>query len=307
MKVLVTGGTGLVGSAFKRVESTYNFVLVGSKDYDLRLFGECQQMLIDHTPDAIIHLAAKVGGIKANMDYMGDFYLENSLINTNILEAARQRNIDKVISLLSTCVYPDKVNYPLTVEQIHNGPPHSSNYAYAYVKRMLDVQSRAYRDQHGCNYITAIPNNLFGENDNFDLDNSHVIPAIIRKMYEAKESGDNVTLWGDGSPLREFTYATDLARALLLLLDDYNEPEPINVGNTTEWSIYTIAQKIAEKVGFEGKILWNTDMPAGQRRKPSDNSKFQELFGMQYTPINEALTNTCEWFIMNYPNVRGVE
>ena len=296
----------MVGSAFHRVSTNHNFVYVGSRDYNLCSAEECQQMLKDHNPSAIIHLAAKVGGIKANMDHLGDFYRENILINTNVLEAARTNDVEKVVSLLSTCVYPDKVNYPLTPDQIHDGRPHFSNYAYAYVKRMLDVQSRAYRHQYGCNYITAIPNNLFGEHDNFDLENSHVLPAMIRKMYEAQQSSAPVTLWGDGSPLREFTYSLDLARALILLLDSYDEPYPINVGNTYEISIKEVAAKVAEKIGFEGEIIWNTEMPSGQYRKPSDNSKFKELFNMGYTSIDEALTNTCKWFIINYPHVRGI-
>ena len=306
MKILVTGGTGMVGHAFKNINSSHTFISVGSKDYDLCSMGECQQMFLDHFPHAVIHLAAKVGGIKANMDYLGEFFLENILINTNVLENARIFGVKKVVSLLSTCVYPSEVKYPLTVDQIHNGPPHSSNYAYAHAKRMLDVQSRAYRDQYGCNFITAIPNNLFGENDNFDLENSHVIPAIIRKMYEAQTAGKDVVLWGDGTPLREFTYAKDIARALVLLIEGYNDRSPVNIGNAEEMSIRDVAEKIAEKIGFTGNIIWKTDMPSGQYRKPSDNSEFKQFFEMEYTQFDEALTNTCEWFIINYPNVRGV-
>ena len=305
MKILITGGTGMVGRAFKNIKSRHHFISVGSRDYDLCSAKACRQMLFEHTPEAIIHLAAKVGGVKANTDYLGDFFRENILINTNVLDAARRAQVQKVVSLLSTCVYPDKATYPLTADQIHNGLPHYSNYAYAHAKRMLDVQSRAYRDQYGCNFITAIPNNLFGENDNFDLENSHVLPAIIRKMHEAKLIGSDVALWGDGEPLREFTYSRDIARALLLLVEGYDERDPINIGNTLEISIREVAEKIAVKIGFTGDIIWKNDMPAGQYRKPSDNSKFQQLFGMKYTGLDEALTNVCEWFIINYPNVRG--
>jgi len=296
----------MVGTAFKSIKSDHEFVYVGSSDYDLRAIAACEQMFLDHAPSAVIHLAAKVGGVKANTDYLGDFFLENILINTNVLETAKKFRVEKVVSLLSTCVYPNNVNYPLTVDQIHNGPPHPSNYAYAHAKRMLDVQSRAYRDQHGCNFITAIPNNLFGENDNFHLENSHVIPAIIRKMYEAMLAQSDVVLWGDGTPLREFTYAKDLARAILLLVEEYNDRVPVNIGNTVEISIKEVAEKIATRVGFTGEIIWKTDLPSGQQRKPSDNSKFLEQFAMKYTQFDEALTNACEWFIINYPNVRGV-
>ena len=297
----------MVGAAFESLESEHTFIRVGSADYNLMLGSEADRMLAENNPDAIIHLAAKVGGVKANMDYLGDFFYENVLINTHVLESAHQHGISKVVSLLSTCVYPNQVNYPLTPDQVHNGPPHNSNYAYAHAKRMLDVQSRAYRDQYGCNFITAIPNNLFGENDNFDLDNSHVLPAMIRKMYEATLYNRDVVLWGDGTPLREFTYSADLAQALLLLVEGYNDPKPINVGNTVEISIKEVASRIAKEVGFKGEIVWRSEMPSGQYRKPSDNSQFREMFNMEYTDFNEALTKTCEWFIMNYPKVRGVK
>ena len=298
----------MVGKAFSSIETEYEFISVGSRNYDLESWPDAQHMVETHAPDAIIHLAAKVGGVKSNMDYKGDFYKENMLINTHVLEAARLHGVNKVLSLLSTCVYPDKVIYPLTEDQIHNGTPHSSNYAYAYAKRMLDVQSRAYREQYGCNFITAVPNNLFGENDNFDLENSHVIPAIIRKMYEAKLNNEDVALWGDGSPLREFTYSRDLADILLFILEHYNESDPINVGNTQETSIKQAAETIADIVGFDGDIIWDTTKPMGQHRKPSNNSKLLELGWREenYTDFEKALTDTCEWVILNYPNIRGV-
>ena len=299
----------MVGSAFKEIETEHELIFVGSKEGDLRDPHATRFMMIEYRPAAVIHLAAKVGGIKANMDYLGDFYKDNILINTNVLEASRLYNVKKVISLLSTCIYPDKVSYPLTEDQIHNGPPHKSNYAYAYAKRMLDVQSRAYREQYGCNFITAVPNNLFGENDNFDLENSHVIPAMIRKMYEAKLKNESVTLWGDGSPLREFTYSKDLAEILLFLLEHYDEPQPINVGNTQEVSIKEVAQMIAEILEFRGEIIWDTTKPKGQLRKPSDNSKLLELGWREeeYMNFRKALTETCKWVILNYPNIRGIK
>ena len=295
----------MVGRALRKILPSA--IYLSSKD-DLRNLQTVDKLMSHNKPEFIIHLAAKVGGVKANMDYMGDFYHDNILINTNILESAKKHGVKKVISLLSTCVYPDKVTYPLTEDQIHNGVPHQSNYAYAYAKRMLDVQSRAYRDQHGCNFITAVPNNLFGEHDNFDLENSHVIPAILRKMYEAKLSGEDVILWGDGSPLREFTYAEDLSEIILFLLESYEQPEPINVGNTNEFSIKEIAAMIVDIIGFEGNIIWDTSQPSGQYRKPSSNKKLLDLGWEheQYTDFKQALKNTCRWFIINYPNVRGM-
>jgi GDP-L-fucose synthase len=305
MSILVTGGSGMVGCALQRAcpEAIY----ISSRDFDLRDWKQTQEMFATYAPNQVIHLAAKVGGIKANMDNLGDFYRENILINTNVLEAARQFETSKVLSLLSTCVYPDKVEYPLTEEQIHNGAPHQSNYAYAYAKRMLDIQSQAYRQQYGCNFITAVPNNLFGENDNYDLENAHVIPAIMHKLYLAQQKDTDVHLWGDGTSLREFTYSLDLAKILLFLLKYYNDPKPINIGNIGEHSILQIVELISKIMNFEGKIHWDTSKPTGQYRKPSDNSKLIKLGWKttHYTELQKAIEQSCKWFQLNYPNVRG--
>ena len=296
----------MVGHALKRVIPEANFV--SSAEFDLRCDRQTAHMFATYKPKYVIHLAAKVGGIKANMDNLGDFYTENILINTNVLQSAKIFNVDKVVSLLSTCVYPNDVQYPLTEDQIHNGPPHQSNYAYAYAKRMLDIQSQAYREQHGCNFITAVPNNLFGENDNYDLNDSHVIPAIMHKMYLAKQNNEKVVLWGNGSALREFTYSVDLANVLMFLLEHYNEAEPINVGNTGEYSIMQIAELIASYVDFDGHIVWDTSKPSGQLRKPSDNSKLYKLGWRpeMYTDFKLALLSATDWFTINYSNARGV-
>lgn len=305
-EILITGGSGMVGNAFKRIIP--NAVYISSNDYDLRSHFETGRMFAVYKPKYVIHLAAKVGGIKANMENLGDFYTDNILINTNVLESAKIFNVKKVVSLLSTCVYPNDVQYPLTEKQIHNGPPHQSNYAYAYAKRMLDIQSRAYREQHGCNFITAVPNNLFGENDNYDLNDSHVIPAMMHKMHLAKQKDESVVLWGNGSPLREFTYSLDLANILLFLLEHYSDPEPINVGNTGEYSIMEIAQLIAAYIDFNGPIVWDSTKPSGQLRKPSDNSKLLSLGWRpeMYTDFKVALLAATDWFSINYSNARGV-
>lgn len=305
-KILVTGGTGMVGVALQ--ELIPDAVFVGSKHFDLRNEKEVSRMFSYYEPNYVIHLAAKVGGIKANMDNLGSFYCDNIQINTNVLEQSRMHKVEKVVSLLSTCIYPENVEYPLTEDQIHNGDPHPSNFGYAYAKRMLDVQSRAYKKQFGCNFITAVPNNLFGENDNFDLEDSHVIPAMIRKIYEAKQKNEDVVLWGDGSPLREFTYSQDMAKILLFLLEKYNGESPINVGYTAEISIKHVAELLAEILEFNGNIIWDKTKPSGQFRKTSSNKKLLDLgwSEKQYTDFNKALKNTCDWFIMNYPQVRGI-
>lgn len=306
--ILVTGGLGLVGSQLKGEQ----FIKPSSKDLNLTKINDLNSLLNNQKFKAIIHLAAKVGGVKANIDFVSDFTEINLEINKNVLKYAHLNNIPKVVSLMSTCVYPDQsyVSYPLTEDQLHMGPPHYSNFGYAYAKRMLDVQSRAYRQQYNCNFITAIPNNLYGENDNFDLENSHVIPAIMRKIWEAKlENKPNVEIWGDGSPLREFTYAGDIANILSFLLENYNESDPINIGNTYEISIKDTVNIIKEELGYSGNIIWNIEKPSGQFRKPSSNKKLLSLGWSEkdYIPFNVGIKKTCEWFKKMYPNVRGIK
>lgn len=298
----------MVGSAFYKSSRHMEFIFVESKECDLSDYDQTISLFAFHRPDIVIHLAAKVGGLIANMENMGEFYLKNIQINTNVLEAAKQFHVAKVVSLLSTCVYPAEASYPLTEDQIHSGPPHESNFAYAYAKRMLDIQSRAYRKQYGCNFITAVPNNLYGKHDNFDLENSHVIPAMIRKIYMAREDKRDVVLWGSGSPVREFTYAQDLVDIVLFLVDHYSDPEPINVGNTKEYSIKSLAEIIAKKLNFKGNIIWDTEKPDGQKRKPSDNSKLISLGWREenYTSLEQGLDSTIEWFESIYPMVRGL-
>lgn len=297
----------MVGSAFKNIETSHEFILCGSGHYDLRKKQNVDDMISDLQPDAIIHLAAKVGGVKGNTDYISDFYHDNMLINLNVLNSAKNFNIPKVISLLSTCVYPDNPSYPLTEDQIHNGHPHQSNFGYAYAKRMLDIHSRAIRQQYGLKYITAIPNNIYGPNDNFDLENCHVIPAIIRKIYEAKLSKNKPVFWGTGYPLREFTYSQDVAHALMFLLGNYDKSLPINIGKTEEISICDIVLKIAEILNYDGEIIWDEKMPEGQYRKPSSNKRFLNICNdFSYTSLDDGLKNTCDWFIEKYPNIKGI-
>lgn len=307
MKVLITGGTGMVGSAFSSIVTEHELVLVGSADCDLRRTNDCRRMVADNQPDAIIHLAAKVGGVKGNMDYVADFFRDNIMINTNVIQAAVEFKIPKVLSLLSTCIYPDNPVYPLTEEQIHNGEPHQSNFGYAYAKRMLEVHSRAIRSQYGLNYITAVPNNIYGPKDNFDLQNSHVIPAMIRKFYEAKRKNADVVLWGSGQPLREFTYSSDIAKALLFLLQNYEDQSPINIGTTREVSIKKVSEIISKEIGFTGNVIWDTSKPEGQLKKPSSNQKFLDISpNFCYTELEHGLKDTISWFKNNYPNIRGL-
>jgi len=306
-KILVTGGNGMVGRALK--EQLPEAVYLLSKDCDLTSYEQTIRTFKFYKPDCVIHLAARVGGVLANQNFIGDFYRDNILMNTNVLEASRVLEVNKLVSMLSTCIYPDECSYPLTPDQLHAGPPHFSNYGYAHAKRMLEVQTRAYRDQYSCNFISAIPNNLFGRFDNFHYHDSHVIPAMIRKIYDAREKSHDVVLWGTGSPLREFTYADDLAKIIIFLLENYDEEIPINVGNTSEVSIKQLAETIAEIMNFQGKIVWDHVRPNGQLRKPTDNSQLLRIGWKKedYSDFYSSLQTTCNWFEKNYPNVRGVK
>jgi GDP-L-fucose synthase len=307
MNILVTGGTGMVGHAFARVKTDHNLILVGSRDYDLVTIKDTTKMFSSLKPDAVVHLAARVGGVKGNSDYVAQYFSDNIRINTNVLDCAMLNNIPKVISLLSTCIYPDKVAYPLTEEQIHNGVPHSSNFGYAYAKRMIDVQNQAIRSQYGLKYTSLIPNNLYGPNDNFGLYNSHVIPAMIRKIFEGKINDSSVVFWGDGKPLREFTFADDIANIVLKMIS-IDHLSPINIGNPGEHSIEDVAKTLCNILDYDfKKIIWNKSYPSGQLRKPSSNKKFKEIFPrFEYTELKVGLEKTCEWFVEKYPNVRGV-
>jgi len=307
MKILITGGTGMVGSSFNDIECSHDLVLCGSKDYNLTNIVEVESMIKKINPDSIIHLAAKVGGVKSNSDFTADFFHENIMINSNVLNCSRRFAVPKVLSLLSTCIYPDRPVYPLTEDQVHNGEPHRSNFGYAYAKRMLEVHSRAIRNQYGLNYITAIPNNIYGPRDNFDLDNGHVIPSMIRKFHEAKQRGTDVVLWGSGQPLREFTLSKDIASALIFLLENYEGEEPINIGSTREITIKKVAEVISKKIGFTGKVIWDTSKPEGQLKKPSSNQKFLDISpNFCYTELEHGLKDTISWFKNNYPNIRGL-
>lgn len=298
-KRLVTGGTGMVGSA---IEADLK---IGRKDCDLTDWHAVNAFFEQHQPEEVIHCAAKVGGIWGNMHYKGDFFRDNILINTHVIEAARLHGVKRLVAFLSTCVFPDDVTYPLSEEQIHLGPPHTSNDAYAYAKRMTDVQIRAYRQQYGLQYVSVIPTNIYGPNDLFDLENGHVVPALIHRCYLARERGENLEVWGSGTPLREFIFAEDVARLSEWALEHYHEDEPIIFSTSTETSIKELVEMVVELLRFKGKLIWRTDKPDGQFRKPSDNSKLQQyLPDFQYTPLYEGLKKTIAWFEEHYPKVR---
>ena len=314
MKVLVTGGSGLVGTAFKNNDhEDIEWIIVNgpsSGGIDFCDREKTFEYFSNLDVDAIVHTAAKVGGIGSNIKNPIDFFSINSRINLNVLDAASYFGIKKCISFLSTCVYPDRANLPLREKQINNGEPHNSNFAYAYSKRMLDVHSRAINKEKKYQYFCVCPNNLYGINDNFDLDNSHVIPAMIRKFYEADNSG-TIKLWGTGAPLREFTFADDLPNMIAFLLKkEYTVEGVINIGNTvSEVSISRLAGLINKIFGKNNSVIWDSSKPSGQIRKPSSSEKLKVLgYDMNsFTRIEDGLRKTIEWFIENYPDVRGIK
>ena len=296
---LITGGTGLVGSAISQG------IKLSTKDGDLRNWEETLRIFQKIKPDKVIHCAARVGGLAGNMKYKGEFFYDNIMINTNVLEASRLVGVKKVVSYLSTCVYPDDIEYPLTEKKIHQGEPHFSNYPYAYAKRMIDIQSRAYNEQYGTNFVCVIPTNIYGQKDNFDLENGHVLPSLIHRCYLAKENNIDFIVWGDGSPLREFIYSKDIGKLTEWALDNYEEQEPILFGNEDEVTIKYAVNLIVKHMGFIGKVVWDTDKPTGQFRKPASNKKLRSyLPDYQFTSLDEGLGETIEWFNSNYKEIR---
>ncbi len=308
-RLLVTGANGLVGSQFKE-----DLIAITSKVGDLRDKKTADSIIAFYTDkdrqkeyavDRIIHCAAKVGGVGGNMKYKGEFFYDNIMINTNVIESARQHGVKKLVAFLSTCVFPDNVEYPLTESKIHLGPPHPSNDAYAYAKRMAEIQIRAYREQYGLNYTSVIPTNIYGPNDNFNIENGHVIPSLIHKCYLARENNTDLTIWGSGKPLREFIYSKDVADLALWVLDNYDESEPIILSTSEEISIKDVVDIIVKTMNFKGNVIFDNTKPDGQFRKPSDNSKLMGyLPDFKFTPFEVGIKETVEWFEKNYPNIK---
>lgn len=299
-KILVTGGGGLVGSEFIGDQ----YFKPSSKEYDLTDKDQTYRLMLKNF-DGIIHCAAKVGGIGGNMNYKGEFFYDNIMMNTNIIEGARLSKVKNLVAFLSTCVFPDNIDYPLNEKKIHLGPPHSSNDAYAYSKRMVDVQIRAYKEQYGLNYKSVIPSNIFGPNDNYDIINGHVIPSLIHKCYLARENKTPLTIWGSGKPLREFIYSKDVAKLTEWVLYNYNETEPIILSTSEEISIRDVVDMIVEIMNFKNNVIFDNSKPDGQFRKPSDNHKIKKyLPNFKFTPLYDGLKETIEYFEINYNLLR---
>jgi len=301
---LVTGADGLVGNALRKLNPP-STVFITHKEVDLTDFDKTRVIFQEIKPERIIHLAAAVGGIGGNMIHSGEYFRNNIMMNINVLESARLCGTRKLISFMSTCVFPDKCSYPLSEKDLHSGPPHPSNFGYAYAKRMLEVQSCAYRKEWGCDYIVAIPTNIYGPNDNWSLEDGHVLPSLIHRCFLAKQKGENLMVWGTGKPLREFVYSEDIAKLTLWALDHYSEDTPIIFSSGQEVSIGEVVRMIAHKMDFKGEIIFDVEKPDGQFRKPSDTAKMDKyLPDFRFIPIEEGLEKTISWFIEKYPNIR---
>jgi GDP-L-fucose synthase len=316
--VLVTGGTGLVGkgieahiqeNAAKHAGETW--IYLSSKDGDLRKLEDTRKIFEKYKPTHVIHLAAMVGGLFKNMKYKLQFFRDNMQMNDNILQCCNDFGVKKCVSCLSTCIFPDKTTYPIDETMIHNGPPHPSNEGYAYAKRMLDVLNRCWNEQvgaQGCKFQSVIPTNIYGPHDNYHLEDSHVIPGLIHKCYLAKQKGEPFVVWGSGTPLRQFIYSQDLGALLVWTLDNYhdvNSPIILSVGEEDEVTIKQIAESIASIMGYTSGLQFDTSKADGQYKKTASNKKLMGLYPeFKFTPIQEGLKKSVDWFVQNYNTAR---
>ena len=307
-RVCVTGGAGFLGSFLQETlqeRGATEMFIPKIEDYDLTQQVDIDRMLSDSKPDIIIHLAALAGGIGANRARPAEFFYKNLMMGVPWMHAAWEHEIEKFVVIGTICAYPKFTPVPFKEENLWEGYPEETNAPYGLAKKMLLVQAQAYREQYGFNAIYLLPVNLYGPRDNFNLETSHVIPALIRKMVEAKQRGDEtVTLWGDGSPTREFFYAGDAALGIAMAAERYNGSDPVNLGSGMEISIKELAGLVASLTQYDGKIIWDTSKPNGQPRRGLDVSRSKEYFGFEaQMPFEEGLLRTIEWFKENQDRI----
>jgi GDP-L-fucose synthase len=300
-RVCVTGGAGFLGSyvlAKLRERGAKEIFIPRIEDYNLVQPEVVKRMIADAHPDIVIHLAANVGGIGANRARPAEFFYDNLMMGTQLIHESWKMGVEKVVAIGTVCAYPKFTTVPFREEELWSGYPEETNAPYGLAKKMMLVQSQAYRQQYGFNSIFLIPVNLYGPRDNFNLETSHVIPALIRKCLEAQDRGDaEVVVWGDGTPTREFLYAGDAAEGIVLAAERYNASEPVNLGSGQEISIKDLAETIAQLTGFDGRLVWDTTKPNGQPRRALDISRAEELFGFRAEmPFEEGLRQTIEWY-----------
>ena len=300
-RVVVTGGAGFLGQAVVEAlkdRGASDIVVPRSQTYDLRDRRAIERLFDDARPDVILHLAAVVGGIGANRDNPGRFFYENLIMGAELLEVSRIRGIEKFVTVGTICAYPKHTPVPFREEALWDGYPEETNAPYGVAKKALLVQGQAYREQYGMNIVYLLPVNLYGPRDNFDLQTSHVIPALIRKCIEARDAGvDVLDVWGDGSPSREFLHVRDAAEGILLAAESYDDPDPVNLGTGREITIRDLVGLITEATGFEGTINWQTDKPNGQPRRCLSTDRARERFGFEAgISLEDGIRETVAWY-----------
>jgi GDP-L-fucose synthase len=311
--LLVTGGSGLVGSAIQNIitpadRGIYNIIFIKSSDYDLTDTLQVKNLFEKYNPQLVIHLAAYVGGLYKNMNHKVEMLEKNILMNFNIVRACHEFNVEKLIACLSTCIFPDKTTYPINEDMLHNGPPHHSNDAYAYAKRLLEIQCNTYRENYGDNFVCIIPTNIYGPSDNFSLEDGHVIPSLIHKCYIAKKEKKQFIVRGSGTPLRQFIYSEDLAKLILWTLENIDDRSIIlSVSEKDEVTIGHVAKLIAKEFDYQENMYFDTSFSDGQYKKTADNSKLMNRLGdstFEFTNMEAGIRNSVQWFIENYDNAR---
>jgi GDP-L-fucose synthase len=301
-RILVTGGNGFLGKEVVKIlkqKGVEEIIVPRSKDCDLRSLDNCKN--ITKNIDIVIHLAAKVGGIGANMEHPGSFFYDNLMMGVQLMDAARLNKVQKFVAIGTICAYPKFTDVPFREKDLWKGYPEETNAPYGLAKKMLLVQSQAYRQEYNFNSIYLLPVNLYGPNDNFNPDSSHVIPALIKKCEDAKKNNlTEIEVWGDGSASREFLYIKDAAEAIILATENYNSSEPANIGSGQEITIKELIEKIVTLIDFKGKIIWDKSKPNGQPRRCLDTQRAEKEFDFKSkTSFEEGLKNTIEWYRKN--------
>jgi GDP-L-fucose synthase len=305
-KILVTGSSGLVGNAIKAVSNNYpyEFIFITRKDVNLIDGNAVYKMLVKNKPDYVLHMAAKVGGVLANIQEPATYFYENIIMNTNIIDAAYKTGVKKLIACSSICACPDGLE-KITEDVLQDGKPFKDHVYYGYSKRMVDIQIQAYRKQFDVDFGTIIPGNMFGEHDNFNLKHGHVLPSLIHKCYLAKNNNTPLNLWGDGTQRRELIYSKDVAHIIIKLLELEKLPLRLLISAKTDHSTKEIANKIMKAMKYDGKIEFESNMPIGQQERHCDTSYLTSLFpDFKFSSIDVAIQQTVEWFVNNYPEIR---